>query len=79
MNARRDSASGYTGENGFSTESMHFKQKKNTMFPWRAQNILQQCDLYGSLTFLTLVSEKLPGYILFFCKVWIKYIGKMKN
>lgn len=54
-------------------------KQTNTMFPWRAQNILQQCDLYGSLTFLTFVSEKLPGYILFFCKMWITYVGKMKN
>lgn len=42
---------------------------KNTMFPQRAQNILQQRDLYGSLTFLTFVSEQLPEYILSFCKL----------
>lgn len=56
---------------------------RSTMFPWRAQNILQQCDLYGSLTFLTFVSEQLPEYILlffFFGKMWIiTYVEKVKN
>lgn len=65
-------------------ERMDFQQNlyisnNNTMFPWRAQNILQQCDLYASLTFLTFVSEKLPEYILFFCKMWITYVEKVKN
>lgn len=50
------------------------------MFPRRAQNILQRYDLYGSLTFLTFVSQKSPEYILFFCKMWIiTYVGKVKN
>lgn len=50
------------------------------MFPQRAQNILQQYDLYGSVTFLTFVSKKLPEYILFFCKIWIiTYVGKVKT
>lgn len=53
---------------------------KNTMFPHRAQNILQRYDLYGSPTFLTFVSQKSPEYILFFCKMWIiTYVGKVKN
>lgn len=39
---------------------------KNTIFPQGAQNILQRYDVYGSLTFLTFVSKKLPEYVLFF-------------
>lgn len=53
---------------------------KNTMFSWRVQKSLQQCDLYGSLTFLTFVSENLLEYILFFCKMWIiPYVEKVKT
>lgn len=39
------------------------------MFPQRAQNILQQWNLYDYLTFLTFVSEKLSEYIFFWQNV----------